>query len=401
MTIRSTASMPTPPTPLREDIRSLWMLDPRVDFLNHGSFGARLRSVHEAQLRWREEMEARPVEFLDRRGRALLADAKAAVGRFLGMQAGNFGFTSNATDGVNAVLRSLRFQAGDELITTSHVYEAVRRAMRHLAERAGATMTEVDLPLPLHDPAAVVDAIDAAVSDRTRLVVIDHITSPTAVVFPVRQIIERCAARGVDVLVDGAHAPGMLKLDVEQLGAAYYAGNLHKWVGAPPGAGFLWVREDRQAGIHPTVLSLRLGDGFANEFSWQGTRDVSAWLAAPDAIDAMDNLSGPGSWGQVMRHNHELAVWVQQMLSEAWAVTPNTPPDGSMLGSMVSLPLPIELRPRFETREALQAKLYADDRIEVFVLEWGGQWLIRPCCQVYNAAEQYRRLAEAVSELAV
>ncbi|MDY7108590.1 MAG: aminotransferase class V-fold PLP-dependent enzyme [Planctomycetota bacterium] len=399
MTTRSTAPTPAPPSPIRDDIRSLWMLDDRVDFLNHGSFGARLRSVHDAQIRWREQMEARPVEFLDRSGPELLAEAKAAVGRFLGMQADHFGFTTNATDGVNAVLRSLRFQPGDELITTNHVYEAVRRAMRHLAKRAGATVIEVDVPLPIHGPEAIVAAIDGAISDRTRLVVVDHITSPTAVVFPIAAIIERCAARGVDVLVDGAHAPGMLELDVEELGAAYYAGNLHKWVGAPPGAGFLWVREDRQAGIHPTVLSLRLGDGFANEFSWQGTRDVSSWLTAPDAIEAMDNLNGPGSWPRVMRHNHELAVWVQQMLSDAWDVTPNTPRDGSMLGSMASLPLPAELEQRFETRDALQAKLYADHRIEVFVLAWGGRRLVRPCCQVYNTAEQYRRLAAAVCEL--
>jgi isopenicillin-N epimerase len=399
MTTHTTAPTPAPPEPIRADVRSLWMLDETIDFLNHGSFGARLRAVHGAQIRWREQMEARPIEFLDRRGRDLLAEAKEVVGGFLGMRHEDFGFTSNATDGVNAVLRSLRFQPGDELLTTNHVYEAVRRAMRHLAERAGATMIEVDIPLPVHSPDGIVDAIERAISPRTRLVVIDHITSPTAVVYPIEAIISCCAARRVDVLVDGAHAPGMVELNVERLGAAYYAGNLHKWVGAPPGAGFLWVRADRQADIHPTVLSLRLGDGFANEFSWQGTRDVSSWLAAPDAIRAMDNLSGPGSWPRVMQHNHDLAVWVQTMLSEAWRVAPSTPGDGSMLGSMVSLALPEGARRRFESREALQARLFDDHRIEVFVLDWQGRWLIRPCCQVYNTPEQYRRLATAVIEL--
>lgn len=398
MTIRPNVPTLAPPQPIRGDIRSLWMLDERVDFLNHGSFGARLRAVHEAQIAWREQMEARPVEFLDRRGPELLAQAKRAVGDFLGMQGENFGFTSNATDGVNAVLRSLRFQPGDELVTTSHVYEAVRRAMRHLAERAGATMVEIDVPLPVRGPHDVVEAVEGALNDRTRLLVIDHITSPTSVVFPVQAIIERCAARGVDVLVDGAHAPGMVALDVDRLGAAYYAGNLHKWVCAPPGAGFLWVREDRQSAVHPTVLSLRLGDGFAAEFSWQGTRDVTAWLAAPDAIRAMDNLDGPGSWARVMRHNHELAAWVQAMLSEAWGVEPPTPLDGSMLGSMASVELPAEVGRRFETREALQAALREDHGIEVFAIDWGDRRLIRPCCQVYNTAEQYRRLAEAILE---
>jgi isopenicillin-N epimerase len=394
-----TARTPAPPPPIRENIRSLWMLDDQVDFLNHGSFGARLRAVHEAQIRWRERMEARPVEFLDRRLPELLSEAKDTVGGFLGMQRDDFGFTNNATDGVNAVLRSLRFEPGDELLTTNHVYEAVRRAMRHLAGRSGATVIEVDIPLPLCDPASIVDAIDGAITDRTRLLVIDHITSPTAVLFPVEAIIKRCAARGVDVLVDGAHAPGMIELDVERLGAACYAGNLHKWICAPPGAGFLWVRKDRQRDVHPTVLSLRQGDGFANEFSWQGTRDVSSWLAVPDAIRGMDNLNGPGSWPQVMRHNHELAVWVQGMLGEVWGVQPLTPPNGSMLGSMVSLDAPAAARRRFQTREALQARLYADYRIEVFVLEWQGRWLVRPCCQVYNTPEQYRRLASAVLEL--
>ena len=399
MTIRPTAPALAPPQPIRGDIRSLWMLDETIDFLNHGSFGARLRAVHEAQIAWRKQMEARPIEFLDRRGPELLAQAKQAVGDFLGMRPEDFGFTSNATDGVNAVLRSLRFQPGDELLTTNHVYEAVRRAMRHLAERSGATMVEVDVPLPVHGPDQVVDAVEAALNDRTRLLVIDHITSPTSVIFPVQTIIERCAARGIDVLVDGAHAPGMIALDVERLGAAYYAGNLHKWVCAPLGAGFLWVREDQQSAIHPTILSLRLGDGFAAEFSWQGTRDVTAWLAAPDAIRAMDNLDGPGSWGRVRRHNHELAVWVQATLSEAWDVEPPTPRDGSMLGSMASVELPAAVRRRFETREALQAALLEDHGIEVFVIEWGDRHLIRPCCQVYNTAEQYRRLAEAVRKL--
>jgi isopenicillin-N epimerase len=261
-------------------------------------------------------------------------------------------------------------------------------------------MVEVDIPLPVRGPHGVVDAVEAALSDRTRLLVIDHITSPTSVVFPVQAIVERCAARGIDVLIDGAHAPGMLELDIESLGAAYYAGNLHKWVCAPPGAGFIWVREDRQSAIHPTILSLRLGDGFEAEFSWQGTRDVTAWLAAPDAIRAMDTLAGPGSWPRVRRHNHELAVWVQAMLSEAWGVPPATPRDGSMLGSMTSVELPAGIGRRFETREELQAALREDHGIEIFAIEWDDRPLIRPCCQVYNTAEQYRHLAEAILGLA-
>jgi isopenicillin-N epimerase len=400
MTNHPTAPSLLPPAPIRPDIRSLWMLDETIDFLNHGSFGARLRSVFEAQEAWRAQMEARPVEFLWRRGQDLAIQSKRIVGDFLGMQPEHFGFTSNATDGVNAVLRSLRFEPGDELLTTSHVYPAVRRAMRHVADRAAARMVEVELPLPLASPLEIVTAIEEGLTSRTRLVVIDHIASATAVVFPVREIIARCAARGIEVLVDGAHGPGMLDLHVEDLGAAYYAGNLHKWVCAPPGAGFLWVRADRQSDIHPNVLSLFAGDGFAAEFSWQGTRDISSWLAAGVAVEAMDNLDGPGSWPRLMRHNHELAAWVQAMLSEAWAVEPCTPRDGSLLGSMASVALPAAIGERYETPEAMQARLRDEYRIEAFVLEWGGRRFIRPCCQVYNTPQQYTRLADAVLELA-
>jgi len=399
MTNRPTTATLLPPAPFRPDIQSLWMLDESIAFLNHGSFGARLRAVFKAQEAWREQMEARPVEFLWGRGRDLADQAKHIVGAFLGMQPEHFGFTSNATDGVSAVLRSLCFEPGDELLTTSHVYPAVRRAMRHVADRAAARTVEVDVPLPLASPEEIVAAIEEGLTSCTRLVVIDHIASATAVVFPVQQIIDRCAARGIEVLVDGAHGPGMLDLHVEDLGAAYYAGNLHKWVCAPPGAGFLWVREDRQSDIHPNVLSLFLGDGFAAEFSWQGTRDISSWLAAGAAVEAMDKLDGSGSWPRVMRHNHELAAWVQAMLSEAWAVEPCTPRDGSLLGSMVSVALPAAVSERYETPEAVQVRLREEYRIEAFVLEWGGRRLIRPCCQVYNTPQQYTRLADAVLEM--
>ncbi len=419
-----------PPAPIGEDIASRWMLDPSITFLNHGSFGARLRSVVEAQRRRRDELEARPVEYLDRRARELITESMMAVGTFLGMApgsapapgsgggncagsgAGSFGFTTNATDGVNAVLRSLEFEPGDQLVTTNHVYNAVRQTLRFLTERAGAELIVAEVPLPVGSADDVVEAIRGALTERTRLVIVDQITSPSAIVFPIERIIELCAERGVDVLVDAAHGPGMLELDVESLGAAYYVGNLHKWVCAPPGAGFLWVREDKQDGIHPTVISHFFGEGIVQEFGWQGTRDITAWLTVPDAIREVGALGArcaedagwegdpiSGGWSAVRRHNHEMAVWVQAMLCEAWGVEPISPMDGSMLGSMASVFLPPEVKRGFESAREFQLALYDGYGIEIPVIDELGPWIIRSSCQVYNSPEQYVYLADSVKEL--
>ncbi|MHC4081013.1 MAG: aminotransferase class V-fold PLP-dependent enzyme [Planctomycetota bacterium] len=386
----------TPPKALGADLRSLWYLDPSVVFLNHGSFGATPRPVLEAQTAWRRRLEANPVKFLDRRGPSVIDEAKQVVGRFVGAGSANFGFVTNATNGINAVLRSLRFAPGDELVTTDHVYNAIRQTMRHVARQADARAVEVEIPLPIRSADDVVEPLAATLCDRTRLVVLDHVTSPTAVVFPVEQILSLCAKRGVDVLVDGAHAPGMIDLDVEGFGAAYFAGNLHKWVCGPKGAAFLWVRPDLQSGIHPNTISHFLDDGLPAEFGWQGTRDITAWLCAAEAIDFMDRTLG---WDRIRRHNHELAVWAQALLCERWGAEPSTPLDGSMLGSMVTVALPPQAPQHFESTRALQAWLYDKHRIEIPVIEWAKKWWIRASCQVYNTPDQYEFLADAVTEL--
>ncbi len=387
----------SPPEPLGADLLAHWLLDPEIAFLNHGCFGATPRVVLEAQTAWRQRLERRPVELLDRRRNALLAEAKLAVGGFVGADAGDFGFVTNATGGVNAVLRSLRLDAGDELVMTDHVYNACRQTVRFIERESGAEAIEVAVGLPVNGPDEIVDSIAGALSDRTRLVLIDHIGSSTAVVFPVRRIIELCGERGIDVLIDGAHAPGMVELDVAGLGAAYYTGNLHKWVCAPKGAAFLWVRPDRQAGIHPNTISHFLDEGLSNEFNWQGTRDITAWLCVPDSIDFMQRFG----WDNVRRHNHAMAVWAQSMLSRRWAVAPSTPPDGSMLGSMATLVLPTGVRDRFADPDTFQARLYDQHRIEVPVIDFNDRWWVRVSCQVYNEPGQYERLGEAVMELSV
>lgn len=385
----------SPPEPLGEDMLSHWQLDPAIAFLNHGCFGAAPEEVLAAQAAWQRRLETRPIELLDRRRDALLAAAKEAVGRFVGAAPEDFGFVTNATGGVNAVLRSLRFGPGDDLVTTTHVYNAVRKTMQHVARESGARYVEAELRVPVSGPGEVVEQVTAALTERTRLLVIDHVTSPTAIVLPLKQIVAGCADRGIDVLVDGAHAPGMLELDVAALGAAYYTGNLHKWVCAPKGAAFLWARPDRRQGIHPNTISHFLDEGLAAEFAWQGTRDITPWLCAADAIAFMDRFG----WARVRRHNHQLAVWVQALLARRLGAAPTTPLDGSMLGSMATVELPVSARQRFDAPESLQAALYDEHRIEVPIIDWDGRWWIRASCQIYNEPSQYERLAETMTSL--
>ena len=382
--------MPTPPQPLRQNLRSQWMLDERITFLNHGSFGAVPRVVFNAQTEWRRRIEAEPIELLGRGAQDLIAAAKRPVGEWLGMRDEDFGFVTNATEAVNAVLHSIALEPGDELLTTSHVYNAVRQSMRMTAERHGVTSREVEIPLPVRSAEQIAGIVLDAVSPRTRLVVIDHVTSPTAIVFPVERIIAGCTERGVPVLVDGAHAPGMLPLDVPKIGAAYYTGNLHKWPCAPKGCAFLWTRPDLQSQVHPLILSHHLGEGFAREFAWQGTRDISAWLTAPRALEFMADLG----WDAVRNHNHAMAIWVQQMLCERWGVQPISPMDGGMIGSMVTVPLPPLLDQM--NMGKLQTRLYDEYQIEVPVIPWAGRIYLRPCCQVYNTAGEYERLAKVI-----
>jgi isopenicillin-N epimerase len=380
---------------LRDNLSAEWMLDPGVDFLNHGSFGAVPRVVFDAQTEWRRRIEAAPVEVIARQRLALIDAAKEPVGAWLGMRSADFGLVTNATEGVNAVLHSLRFTPGDELLTTTHVYHAVRQAMKFTCARSGAGYREVDVPMPVRSADDVADVVTRALSDRTRLLVIDHVTSPSALVFPVGPIAAECAARGIDLFIDGAHAPGMIPLDVAKIGAAYYAGNLHKWGFAPRGAAFLWVRPDRQERIHPAVVSHHYGEGFCREFSWQGTRDLSAWLAAPRALQFTADLGGEA----VREHNHSMAVWAHQLLCERLRVRqPLSPLDGSMLGSMAAVP--IRMAPLDEPEvDALQRRLYSEHRIEAPLMRLGERMLLRVSCQVYNTPEQYERVARVAAEM--
>jgi isopenicillin-N epimerase len=382
----------------------MWSLDPAVTFLNHGSFGACPRPVLAFQQALREELEREPVRFLSRELEGRLDAARAALGAFVGADPDDLAFLSNATAGVNTVLKSLTLAAGDELLTTNHLYNACGNALETTARAHGARVVLVPVPFPLDGPDQVVGPLLDAVTPRTRLAVLDHVTSPTGLVFPLERLVPALAARGVDTLVDGAHTPGMLPLDLRALGAAYYAGNCHKWLCAPKGAAFLHVRRDRQAAVRPLVISHGANSPrqdrsrFRLEFDWTGTADPTAWLTVPEALRVVGDAV-PGGWPAVMARNHALAVTARRRLAQALEV-PLPCPD-AMLGSLAALALPDAARPAPPRRDLLQASLFDRFAIEVPVIAWPAppRRLLRISCQLYNSDADYERLADALRTL--
>ena len=383
-----------PPAPISDDIRSEFLIKPDLALLNHGSFGAVPKVVFDAHVGWLRRIEADPIHMIVREGPDLLQKSKESLGKFLGMSAADFGLVTNATEGINCVLRSLDFSPGDELVTTNHVYNAVRQAMKYVARRSGAVYREIDIPVPVSSSESIANQIVEALTPRTKLVVIDHITSPTALIFPIERIVAECNRRNIDTLIDGAHGPGMVPIDINGISPTYYAGNLHKWACAPKGCAFLWMRHDRQEKIHPLVISHHLDKGMPKEFGWQGTRDFAAWFTIPAAIEF---LSGIGV-EKIMAHNHALAVWVNQTLCERWKVESISPLEGSLLGSMATVRLPAPLdRISDAEGQVLQRRLHDEDGIEVPTMNFNGRTYLRPCCQIYNGADEYQRLGDAVA----
>jgi len=381
----------------------LWPLDPKITFLNHGSFGACPTDVLRHQANLRAEMEAEPVRFLSRELDDRLDAARAALAAFVGADAEDLAFVTNATSGVNAVLRSVALDAGDELLTTDHGYNACTNALEYVASRAGARVVIVTLPFPVPSPDAIVDAVMARVTPRTRLALLDHVTSPTALVLPIERLIAELSRRGVETLVDGAHAPGMLPLDLRTLGAAYYTGNCHKWLCAPKGSAFLWVRGDHRPDVRPLTIShgasaRRPGrERFRLEFDWTGTSDPTAWLTVPTAIAYVGSLL-PGGWPAIMARNHALALEARRLLCDAAGTAPPCP--DAMVGSLASVILPNGATSDVFWRnpDPLQARLFDGWGIEVPVMSFPAtpRRLIRISAQLYNERAHYERLADVL-----
>lgn len=368
----------------------LWALDPAIAYLNHGGYGATPREVLAEQQRWRLELERGPTRFMQRTLPEALRANAAELARFLGAEPMDLVFVENATQGMNAVLRSLEFSPGDELLTTTHVYNAVRNTMRHLAERFGAKLIEAPLPYPLHDPQAAIDALASHINARTKLLAIDLITSPTAVIFPVAALAEKAHAVGAQVLVDAAHAPGQIEFDLPGLGADYVTGNAHKWLFAPKGTAFLWARRERQAGIHPTTISHGLGQGFVTEFDWVGTRDPSAWLATSAAI-AFYRRMGESA---IRAHNHALANEAATLLSQALGGEEGQ--SAGLRGAMATVRLAGFAGLDRPAALDLNDRLWREHGIEVPIIPFGGSLWVRVSAQIYNEMADYRRLAEAL-----
>ena len=383
-----------------------WLLDPAITFLNHGSFGARLRDVKAKQDELRLRMEREPVRFLVREIEPLLDEARNSIAAFVGAEPAGLVFVPNATAGVNAVLRSLDLDKHDELLVTTHEYNASRNALEYVAQVASAKVVAVDVPFPIDSPDTVLQRVLACVTSRTKLLLVDHITSQTGLVFPLQRLVAELNARGIDTLVDGAHGPGMVPLDLRALGAAYYTGNLHKWVCAPIGAGFLYIRENRRYGVRPIAISHGANSERTDrsrlwiEFDWTGTFDPSAWLTVPVALQSMQSLV-PGGWPEVMRRNHELALRGRDMLASALGIAPPAP--DSMLGSMAALPLPdgkADVAPSLYG-DPLQDALLNEFSIEVPIVPWPHppRRLVRISAQLYNEESEYVKLGQALVEL--
>lgn len=374
----------------------LWCLDPSVTYLNHGSFGACPTAVLDAQAALRLEMEREPVDFLVKALPVRVDTARQTLAAFLGADPQDLVFVPNATTGVNSVLRSLAFEPGDELLLTDHTYAACRKTVDFVMARTGARAVVANLPFPCRHEDEIVAAVLQCVSARTRLALLDHVTSPTALVLPIARLVADLRARGIDTLVDGAHAPGMVALALSGLNAAYYTGNAHKWLCAPKGAAFLHVRRDRQAALHPTVISHGYTAGFHAEFDWTGTFDPTPWLCIPTALQYMGGLL-PGGWPQVMATNRALALQARDLLLQS--LTLAAPCPESMLGSMASIPLPAAAAAAPAAR--LDSKGLHDWFRERGVETWlypNPVPLLRISAQLYNDIDQFKQLAKLLEQ---
>jgi isopenicillin-N epimerase len=378
------------------DYPSLWGLDRSVVYLNHGSFGACPIAVLAAQTQLRLEMERAPADFLSATLPWRLKETRAALCRFLHARDADMAFVPNATAGVNAVLRSLEFEPEDELLVTNHAYAACRKTVDFVASKSGAQVVVAHLPFPVRSDEEIVASVLTCVSPQTRLALLDHVTSPTALVMPLARLVRELQDRDVDVLVDGAHAPGMIPINLSELGAAYYTGNAHKWLCAPKGAGFLHVRRDRQAGLHPNVISHGYLQGFQAEFDWTGTFDPTPWLCVAESLRYLEGLL-PGGWPELMARNHRLVVDARTLLLTSLQI--ESPCPEAMIGSMASIPLPGAATGSPAAGLSFEGlhDWFRERGVETW-LSAQPMLLLRLSAQLYNSLPQYERLAALLIE---
>ncbi|HEY4220793.1 MAG TPA: aminotransferase class V-fold PLP-dependent enzyme, partial [Myxococcota bacterium] len=376
-----------------------WLLDPAVTYLNHGTVGATPKRVLARQQQLRDEMERNPARFLLRElsnssnvspGRERVREAAASVAEFLGAHGEDLGFVHNATHGVAAVLRSLAFAPGDEVLILEHAYGAVHFAVDATATAAGARVVTVALPFPLTSPADAIAALARAVTNKTKLAVVDHITSGSALLLPIRDIVRALRERGVPVLVDGAHVPGAIALDLVDIDADWYVGNLHKWMWTPRSCGFVWARKDRTRAVRGPVVSWGTMGGLAAELDWQGTLDPTPALAAPEAIAMMRELGVD----DVRAWNHALAWRTGNALAQHFGTRVGGSKD--VTGTMICVELPRRLGSTREDMVRVRDRLLAEHAIEIHLAPRAGSLWARISAQIYLADGDVMRLAPAV-----
>jgi isopenicillin-N epimerase len=375
--------------------KSLFMLDSTITFLNHGSFGAVPGQVFEVQRTWQERMEKQPVEFLGRQIHSFLSQAREEIGQFLGTHADNLVFIPNATHGINIVARSMEFPRGSEILTTNHEYGAMDRTWHFLSELTGWVYQPYQVPLPLDQPGDLVDGLFAQVNEHTRAIFISHISSPTSIIFPVKEICRRARERGIFSIIDGAHAPGQLDLMLDDVQPDFYTGNFHKWLCAPKGSAFLYVRPEIQPIVKPLVVSWgyeSLTPGvstFQDYLEWTGTQDFSAFLSVPAAIE----FQRQNRWSDLRRRCHQMASQTWKTWAEITQLPQLYMHDG-WFAQMVTLPVPTQY-----PAEELKRRLLEDYRIEIPVIEWEGNQYIRLSVQAYNTMEEMEALIGALTSL--
>lgn len=379
-----------------EVLKEQFLLDPSVVFLNHGSFGACPKPVFAEYQRLQLEMERQPVEFLQRRLHPLLEGSRNALGAYLKVPGQDLVLIDNATWGVNVIARSMRFEPGDELLTTDHEYGACTMTWEWLLGKAGGRVVRHQVPLPVTTPEEFVESFWTSVTPRTRVIFMSHITAPTALIFPVAEICRRAREAGILTVIDGAHVPGQLPLDLAAIGADAYAGNLHKWLCAPKGAGFLHVRPEHHEWVESLIVSWGWGiDGdivestFVQRNEWQGTRDYAAYLSVPAAIE----FQAAHDWTAVRARCHELASATRREISNLTDLPPICPDVPAWFGQLVSCPI--------QTADplTLKTRLYDEFKIEVPMVQWQGRQFVRVSFQGYNTADDGRRLVEALQRL--
>lgn len=390
--------------PNRSPLKKHWSFDPDVIFLNHGSFGATPNQVMEEQTRIRAHLESDPVRFFEREAFGLMNEASEKLSDFLNADSDGMTFCQNATSGVNTVLRSLTLNRGDEIIIPNHSYQACWNAIDFVASRWGAKVVVVDLPFRCDSEEEIIEPLLGAITPRTVLAMIDTVTSPTGLRMPFEKLVEEFQLRGVDVLLDAAHGPGIVPMDLAKLDVAWVTGNCHKWLCSPKGSAFLHIREDKKKETKPLTIShghsadLSPQEKFRFEFDWQGTRDLTAILCIPKSIETLKSIVS-GGFDEIMEHNNSLALKARNLLCESLGTDPPTP--DSMISAMATIDLPGTYSGGADIMgDPLHNKLLDEFSIQVPVFPWPHHKMryFRISAYLYNAIEEYEYLAEILQD---